>query len=289
MPEIVSRAARALAGLAVFLAIAGSPLLALTYSSGAPAGFAGNFDDDGVVRSCNVCHFSVPPNSGSGRVTVSAPETFVPGEPVEITVAVVNTTPPAGPGGVRNGFSATVRAGAAAVGTLSPGGSPNVRLTQGSAEEVTHTTTGMAVSSWTFVWTPPAEGAPEAVTVYAAGNAANGDGSLTGDFVYTTTHTISRAGTAADAAPTRAVALGVPAPSPVRGAAQLELTLAHAGPARVVLADGRGRTLRVLADGVRAAGTHALALDASGLAAGTYFVVAETAEGRHTRPVVVVR
>ncbi|MFN3596612.1 MAG: choice-of-anchor V domain-containing protein [Rubricoccaceae bacterium] len=287
--QATSQALRAAAGLAVFLAVAGSPLLALTYSSGAPAGFAGNFDDDGVVRACNVCHFSAPPNSGTGRVTIAAPETFVPGEPLEITVAVVNTTAPAGEGGVRNGFSATVRAGDGPVGTLALGASPNVRFTQGSSAEVTHTTAGMAVSSWTFAWTPPAEGAPETVTVYAAGNAANGDGSLTGDFIYTTTRTIARAATAAEAEAPLAVALGAPAPNPVRDAARVALTLAHDGPARVVLADGRGRILRVLAEGPRRAGTHALALDASGLAAGTYFLVAETPAGRHARPVAIVR
>jgi hypothetical protein len=59
---------------------------------------------------------------------------------------------------------------------------------------VEHTVDGLidtefGSNTWTFLWTAPPESAGE-IVFYAAGNAANGDGSPSGDFIYTTTAAI---------------------------------------------------------------------------------------------------
>ena len=79
------------------------------------------------------------------------------------------------------------------------------------------------------------------------------------------------------------------APNPVRGEATVAFRLPEAGAARVALYDVRGRRVAVLAEGVQAAGRHAVRLDASRLAAGAYVVRLEAAGHTATRRVTVVR
>lgn len=80
-------------------------------------------------------------------------------------------------------------------------------------------------------------------------------------------------GTAAgdDAAP-RAFTLAPVHPNPVTASATVGYTLARAAAVRVAVYDLLGREVAVLAEGRRAPGEHAVALDARALAAGTYLV-----------------
>jgi hypothetical protein len=60
---------------------------------------------------------------------------------------------------------------------------------------VEHTVDGLIKStfgsnSWTFVWTAPAQTAGD-VVFFAAGNAANGDGSPAGDYIYSTSEILA--------------------------------------------------------------------------------------------------
>jgi hypothetical protein len=81
-----------------------------------------------------------------------------------------------------------------------------------------------------------------------------------------------------DAAPAESrLALSRPSPNPARGPVTLRFALASAGPARLAVLDAQGRLVRTLAEGERAAGTHAIAwdrLDANGarVAPGLYFL-----------------
>src|SRR5262249_59953992 len=52
--------------------------------------------------------------------------------------------------------------------------------------------TGSGEGSWVFTWTAPATSVGR-VTFYAAGNAANGNGGTSGDFIYTTSVSIQPA------------------------------------------------------------------------------------------------
>lgn len=83
------------------------------------------------------------------------------------------------------------------------------------------------------------------------------------------------------------VALGVPAPHPVAGPAEVRVTLAQAADVRVALFDVLGRRVARVADGPLAAGEHRLAFDASGLAPGAYVLVLDGAGRRVSRLVTV--
>jgi uncharacterized protein (TIGR03437 family) len=71
-------------------------------------------------------------------------------------------------------------------------------------EYIEHTLAGAKVTAvgagytWTFNWTPPASASGN-IILYAAGNAANGDNDFTGDHIYTTTLTLTPAGTSGNA------------------------------------------------------------------------------------------
>ncbi|HEX8385874.1 MAG TPA: choice-of-anchor V domain-containing protein [Rubricoccaceae bacterium] len=286
------------AGLAL-AAVLGTPQPAATYPVGAPAGYAGDQSDGGVVRTCTECHGSYALNSGTGGVSVSVPSVVNPGQTVAVTVTVNNTTTPAAGSVTRQGFEAVARgADGAFVGTTTITDATATRLAgDGAAPYVTHRTAGTTRTSWTFDWTAP--DAPATVTFYAAGNAANGGdvpdetgNNAAGDYIYTTTRTVQVGSTAADGgpAPMVALAMSAPHPNPVRaGAAVVRLTLAEADLVRVRIVDGRGRTVRRIADGRRVAGESVVTVRTAGLAPGLYFVVAEAGAGRAVQPISVLR
>lgn len=83
--------------------------------------------------------------------------------------------------------------------------------------------------------------------------------------------------------------LALAGPNPVRQRTALALTLDRAGDVRVEVVDVLGRAVAALAEGARAAGTHRLDLDASGLPAGTYLVRASAGARTATLPLTVVR
>ena len=286
-------------------AVFGSVLLLATthtpahsFSSGAPPGFSGPED------LCNACHTGGqadpnPPNTGTGSVAIDAPTDFEPGQEITVTVTVDNTTPPI-TGGPRQGFQLSARIPDSGtplehVGSFDLGGAisiqfPHIGGGDVDSNYVTHTTANE--TAWTFSWIAPEEGeAPPEVVFYAVGNASNSNFVPdSGDLIYTATHTLTRTTTAnePDALPL-ALELEAVYPNPARGDAQATFTLAESGSITAVLRDGRGRTVRTLDQGVRPAGTHTLQVDATGLAAGLYFLTVMSPEGAQTRPFTLIR
>lgn len=94
--------------------------------------------------------------------------------------------------------------------------------------------------------------------------------------------------TASESIPRESQALTV-APNPVSSAARVTLALEAPAAARVVVMDALGRTVDVLMDGSLPSGETALRLDAAGLPAGVYAVVATVGAQRTTARVTVVR
>jgi aldose sugar dehydrogenase len=155
------------------------------FSSGPPAGFTGA----PMEFTCAECH--VPEGAGTGQISITAPQTYVPGQTYPITVTDTN------PDTTRRrwGFQLTaLDPGDEKAGNLQ---STDV-LTQvlnnqgpgGARQYIEHTAAGtfinqMGGASWTFNWTAPATDVGP-VTFYAAGNHANNDGNTSGDFVYFT-------------------------------------------------------------------------------------------------------
>jgi hypothetical protein len=154
------------------------------YAEGAPPGFSGGFKED----SCHACHFHEELNAAPGRITIDGvPKTFTAGEQYTLTITLTR------PGMKLAGFQLAARfkdAGAQA-GTLAPGPADADRVgveSQGGVQYAGQKKVGVSLgaadaATWTIVWTAPASGG--AVMFHVSANAANGNESADGDFVYT--------------------------------------------------------------------------------------------------------
>jgi hypothetical protein len=162
-------------------------LLASTsaYRDAPPPGFSSGFGEP----SCHSCHFSREPNEAPGRLVLrGVPERYSPGARYPITVTLTR------PGMAIAGFQLTARFtdGGLQAGTLAPAASDSSRLAITIDHDIAYAyqvRAGSALAArdtaaWTVIWTAPATG--RAVSFHAAANAANGDDTVDGDFVYTT-------------------------------------------------------------------------------------------------------
>jgi hypothetical protein len=156
------------------------------YAEGAPPGFSGGFKEE----SCHACHFHAEPNAAPGRVTIDGvPATFAPGERYILTITLRRA------GMKLAGFqlSARFKDGGTQAGTLAPGPGEGERVataSQGGVQYAGQKKAGASVSDpgvarWTIEWVAPDSGAP--VVFHVAANAADGNESADGDFVYTAT------------------------------------------------------------------------------------------------------
>jgi hypothetical protein len=156
------------------------------YADGAPPGFSGGFKEE----SCHACHFHAEPNSGPGRVTIDGvPATFASGGRYPLTITLERA------GMTLAGFQLTARLkdSGAQAGTIAPGPDDEERVgveTQTGVQYAGQRKPGAAAgaagaATWTIVWTAPVSGGP--VVFHVSANAADGNESADGDFVYTST------------------------------------------------------------------------------------------------------
>jgi uncharacterized repeat protein (TIGR01451 family) len=159
---------------------------ALAFSSGPLAGYThapGELD-------CSECHLHQA-DAGTGRISITAPASYVPGQTYQITVTHTNSDPTR----LRWGFELTALDDA----NEKAGDLQNTSvLTQvlnnqgpgGARQYIEHTSSGTFINqqggaSWTFNWTAPSTNVGP-VTFYTAGNQANYDGNTSGDYIYYT-------------------------------------------------------------------------------------------------------
>ncbi len=159
------------------------------YVKGPPAGFTWRRGED----TCQQCHDDFDVNRGNGSVTISGLSSVY--QLNQRITAVVNVQKP---GQTRWGFQLTA---------LTLDGSPaghfvitdpaDTQIIEGPTGRMyaEHTLAGTHVgapggASWSLDWVAPASDVGP-ITFYAAGNAANGDQDRTGDYIYTTSQTIS--------------------------------------------------------------------------------------------------
>ena len=158
----------------------------LEYSGGSPGAKTGSPGDNGA--NCTSCH-SGTPNTVDGWIESDIPETgYVPGEIYTITVTGTHT------GVNKFGFEATAEDSENnKTGTFSITNSTETKLTNGN-HAVTHKSGGTTPSgnskSWSFDWTAPEAGTGD-VSFYAAFNAANGNGSTSGDVIYLSNYMVT--------------------------------------------------------------------------------------------------
>lgn len=141
------------------------------------------------------CHLGNDVNNGNGAFTLAGlPGTYRPNQEIDLTVTLNQSNR------ARFGFQITVvddqgrKAGELAV-------TDALRTQKGigfvgnnQREYINHTGNGTIPNgtnqgSWPLRWKAPAQSVGR-VTFYASGNAANGNGAVTGDFIYTTSQSI---------------------------------------------------------------------------------------------------
>ena len=141
---------------------------------------------------CTQCHFSHAVNSGDGSFSISAPADYLPNQVFELTVNLED------PGQLRWGFQMTVldenNQGVGDLVVIDPART-RVSNSPDGRQYAKHTTLGTDSSvtdiapGWTLHWIAPSTDVGP-VTFYAAGNAANGDATSNGNYIYTTSATI---------------------------------------------------------------------------------------------------
>ncbi|MCF6149726.1 MAG: hypothetical protein E3K37_13815 [Candidatus Kuenenia sp.] len=178
--------------------------VAYSYSSGPPDGRTGSPADNGDTCASTQCHDSFEVNSGSAVFSLSVPSTYTPGEEVEIIVSFTNSTTS------KHGFQlSALDANNEHVGLFN---NVDNKTQTGEGDYISHTLNGSDDSSWSVVWIAPSGAADDPVTIYAAGNEANGNETNKGDYIYTTTATMIAG----------AVASPTPTATPVPGSCEAE-------------------------------------------------------------------
>ena len=137
---------------------------------------------------CHQCHWENPVNDPAGQLRLDGvPASYTPGERYLITVTLAR------PGIRRAGFQLAARqvgiktsAGANA-GSLQAMDAAVQRVEEKGVTYIQHTPEGAEVrtpgsASWKFTWTAPGQGP---VVFHVAANAADGDDSPLGDYIYT--------------------------------------------------------------------------------------------------------
>ncbi len=131
------------------------------------------------------CHAANELNVTDGSLMLAIPETYESSQVYEIVVSLARA------GQSRWGFEMTaLDANGARAGSFEAADVANTQLKdKNSKQYIMHTAAGSAQGTddenqWTLKWTAPdADIGP--ITFYTAGNAANGDGGPTGDYIYT--------------------------------------------------------------------------------------------------------
>lgn len=177
------------------------PLLLLAFSAGPDPGYTGAPGESTCARAG--CHTGTAVNGGPGSVRITtASADYTPGQRQRITVTISD------PNQRRWGFQLTARSGGdfrTQAGSFTPGAD---RFTQEICSDqnfrelpgcpaatvyryIEHTTQGARLgtagsATFEFEWTPPANDVGP-IRLFVAANAANGDGSTSGDRIYTAT------------------------------------------------------------------------------------------------------
>ena len=173
----------------LFLLIISIPviLLLLSNSSGSVGGKSGSIGDDG--HTCTDCHSGTATPMSNWISTNVPAEGYTPGQTYSITATGTHN------GVVKFGFELTVEDSQGnKTGTLQITEPSRTKFTN-SNHAVTHTTAGNVpfgnTNTWTMNWVAPS-GIDGDIGIYAAFNAANGNGNNTGDVIYKSSIFISK-------------------------------------------------------------------------------------------------
>lgn len=191
----MKRGAKLLLGISLVAGLLLVATIVVAYPSGPPPAVTGGFGEG----TCNQagCHNAYALNAGRdlglGDLILSGlPEQYQPGMTYPIKVMHTHMQ-----GRQAWGFQLAVRAAAtgAQAGELKPIDVNTQVLVEKGVQYIEHTMAGTSYNVFDFNWVAPAT-SMGAVVMHATGNAANGDGVPTSDYIYT-----SSARTSSEAAP----------------------------------------------------------------------------------------
>jgi hypothetical protein len=177
-----------------YVALAGTSMVGTSvraYGSGPDPAVTGGFNE----TTCNQsgCHNSYDTNAGRasklGDIVIEGlPKQYEPGKTYPVKVIVTHME-----GRMYWGFelASRVKDGGTQAGTLMPADDKTQIVEEKGIQYIEHTLDGIEANTFTFNWTAPAKPAGE-IVFDAAGNAADGDGSAMGDYIYTTSVAVSQ-------------------------------------------------------------------------------------------------
>lgn len=245
--------------LTVFVILSALTLAASTagaYSSGPPDGLTNAPGES----NCTACHGSFPLNSGMGSLeVVGLPAAYSPNTvyPLEIKLS--------DPAAQRWGFEMTViDQNGTSQGALAPVNLETQTSTGGafSRTYLKHTSQGThfgqtAQNTWQFQWTAPAAGTGS-VGFFVVGNAANGNGSTSGDRIYTTSVNVAEESLSPVPEGMFAASLHDPYPNPFNPRTVIAFTLEEPGRVNLEIYNVRGERVQRLYAGEVDAGDHSI-------------------------------
>ena len=246
-----------------------------TYQYGAYAGYT-SAPNEG---NCTSCHSGYAMNLSSGSLKISlvdslgdTVEYYKPGATYYINVNVSFT------GRSKFGFEETVRKQLdnSAIGTITPG--TGVAFCYGTQNYITHTSssnTGTNGKTWTSKWVAPASGAGN-IVFYANGNAANGDGSKHGDYIYSASLVIADSGAEMGIAQQPITRFTNVYPNPCADILCASFSQKAASQANISLLDLQGRVIKNIFNEYTAQGEHHFNTNMSDVSKGVYFLKIES-------------
>jgi flagellar hook capping protein FlgD len=289
--------------------------LAWAFSAGPPANRTNAFPIGAfpVEPNCTQCHSGNALNDPNGLVEIlDLPHIYAPGQTyslrVRLNYVLADTVGTSNP---KWGFELT------AVRADSGLGAGTFVVPPGAPLRIIVPTTGLFVSSkrqyieqvsagtftdqlgpveWGFDWVAP-QTAQGRIYFFAAGNAANGDGSTSGDHIFTAIDTMEAAvpGDVPIASHGLDLRLDAPRPNPSLHGTTLAYTLPRAGRVTLMVFDATGRRVRTVFDAEQPAGAGQVRWDATNEAgarvpAGAYFArLALNGTQMVTRKVTIAR
>ncbi|NQV74377.1 T9SS type A sorting domain-containing protein [bacterium] len=236
-------------------------------SRGAPAGRTGAPGD--LTCADAGCHVSNPVNTGDGMVQVTGPATYTPGTPVDLVLHASR------PGALRFGFQITVRDqnGQMAGEWEVTDGTQFADFGLATAY-LTHAAFAPRASDtyqWSVKWIPPSTAAGD-LTFYAAANTANGDDTIFGDFIYTTSLPILYSGNTAveEHVTPRGLKLDSVFPNPAKEQFTARIELDRSSIVTLHLYDNLGRIRSSIQTPRLSAGNQDIQMRLPDLSPGTY-------------------
>jgi hypothetical protein len=240
------------------------------------AGVAGSPSEGTCSKSG--CHTGFTDNSQGGSVTINSSNLtnweYVPGTTYNISITVAET-------GISTwGFATEIlKSNGDNAGTITAGSGSHI-LTANvggfSRRSVTQSAAGSGSNSKTynFTWAAPATDVGP-VTIYAVGNAANGNGVRSGDHIYTATQVVNPAASSG-VAENNASKLSLNVyPNPSSDLLNVDYALPTSGRVKAAIYTTDGRLVKSVFEANQASGFNHKTVDVSDLAAGLYVINVE--------------